>query len=197
MGVQTLNSNTSHVLVYQSAPGCRVAECRNSNTSHVLVYRRQHRYFHKEEAIQIHPMFLFIRPEMERAKTAERFKYIPCYCLSETAPLWFYSHRIQIHPMFLFITLLCLYWRYAGAIQIHPMFLFISTLRSTKPTPGAIQIHPMFLFIYSTHNRRGLLPIYSNTSHVLVYPYGIDGVSQFFRFKYIPCSCLSLTRWPF
>ena len=56
------HSNTSHVIVYPAARACVVAALR----------------------IQIHLMLLFIEGERAGAEPGQPFKYISCYCLSNT-----------------------------------------------------------------------------------------------------------------
>ena len=78
----SINSNTSHVLIYHWVRKPHYNRCGYSNTSHVLIYLNANETMASNSFIQIHLMFLFIERNIRGTR----------------------KHAIiQIHLMFLFI----------------------------------------------------------------------------------------------
>ena len=75
----------------------------NSNTSHVLIYQSTHHRTALLPAIQIHLMFLFIGFFVPASLDFVKFKYISCSYLSVCLAVPYIHFSIQIHLMFLFI----------------------------------------------------------------------------------------------
>ena len=118
----------------------------NSNTSHVIVYQDLEWNRAIDLCIQIHLMLLFIYYDGYKWMDKYLFKYISCYCLSDSRLISGKCYIIQIHLMLLFIERELDYSFRVGIIQIHLMLLFILASLSFPP-----------------------LPVHSNTSHVIVY----------------------------
>ena len=78
----------------------------NSNTSYVLIHQLQVCGKVGHQAIQIHPMFLFINYKYVVKLDTKQFKYILCSYSSDGREYCHIPKEIQIHPMFLFIRVL-------------------------------------------------------------------------------------------
>ncbi len=126
INLRDMDSNTSHVLIYQEKEKEDLHKPKHSNTSHVLIYR---------QAI------------FKAVNVANGFKYISCSYLSRQN----YLHNkctfhIQIHLMFLFIAEAA----YSGAGETDSntshVLIYLKEKRNSSKFE-TIQIHLMFLFI--------------------------------------------------
>ena len=140
------------------------------------------------------------------------FKYISCYCLSVS------SCPLSINNLlFKYISCYCLSRTQdesdvQTAIQIHLMLLFISKIRIYDPKTNLFKYISCYC-LSQRQNSTYTVQLYSNTSHVIVYPFSViqmrkSGKIQIhlmllfihppaslkwrsIRFKYISCYCLS------
>ena len=142
----------------------------NSNTSHVFIYRKGGMEHLREKLIQIHPMFLFIRWLGRSCRFRIRFKYIPCFYLSE-------NDICIIENRSLFKYIPCFYLslidemvyiedRYSNTSHV---FIYLGLARSLRFGFGNSNTSHVFIYLALRITTRSFCS-YSNTSHVFIYP---------------------------
>ena len=160
-------------------------------------------------------MLLFITQQAEDTEQADKFQYIPCYCLSKYPPL---SVTLQHHFNTSHVTVY-----QQKVLEMQQIFSYFNTSHVTVypikcPRCGAnnefqyipcyclsgrtargdaikgISIHPMLLFIFYR------TPLFIKLSCISIHPmllFILDVLcnkESFRRFQYIPCYCLSACR---
>ena len=125
----------------------------NSNTSHVIVYHASPQSKRRGGMIQIHLMLLFISVQAGEVRAGPAFKYISCYCLS-----MFWEYVQGKRKIFKYISCYCLSQKFYvfpvchfDSNTSHVIVYRLSAMRESGSK--AIQIHLMLLFIRSRNHQ--------------------------------------------